>query len=104
MKKLLLIIAVSIAQISWGAINPPLQNEITDKLILDLSEIELDENHSDFVRVNFRICEGRIELEEITGTQKELVQKVKNKLKQLFIEGTYDEEALYRYKFTFEKN
>ena len=43
------------------------------------------------------------QITEITGTQEQLVQKVKDKLSQLVIEQKYDEETLYRYKFTFEK-
>ena len=89
--------------ISLGAENPNLKNEIADKLILDLSKVELDEELKDFVVVSFHICEGEIEITEITGTQKQLVDKVKTKLTQLIIEQEYDEETLYRYKFTFEK-
>ena len=103
MKKIIFIVAILVSNISLGAGSPPLKDEITNKLILDLSKIELDENNQDFVVVNFYICNGEIEVAEITGTQKQLVQKVKNKLTQLIIEQTYDEGALYRYKFTFEK-
>lgn len=103
MKKLMLIVGVLITNISLGADNLPLKEEISNKLILDLSEVELDEVHPDFVVVSFRICDDHLELVEITGTQKQLVQKVKNKLKQIAIEGAYDEETLYRYKFIFEK-
>ncbi len=103
MKKLLFIVAILVSNISLGADSPPLKVEIINKLILDLSKVELDENNQDFVVVNFYICNGEIEITEITGTQKQLTQKVKNKLSQLIIEQAYDEEALYRYKFTFEK-
>ena len=103
MKKLILIVAILISNISFGAGVQPLKEEITNKLILDLSKVELDENNQDFVVVNFYICNGEIEITEITGSQKQLIQKVKNKLSQLIIEQSYDEAALYRYKFTFEK-
>ena len=98
------IAGILISNISIGAENPPLKNEITDKLILDLSEVELDENVQDFVVVGFYVCNGEIEITEITGTQKQLVQKVKNKLSQMTIEQDYDEETLYRYKLTFQKH
>ena len=104
MKKLMFIAGILISNISIGAENPPLKNEITDKLILDLSEVELDENVQDFVVVGFYVCNGEIEITEITGTQKQLVQKVKNKLSQMTIEQDYDEETLYRYKLTFQKH
>lgn len=103
MKKLMLIIGVLFTTISLGAENPKLKNEITDKLILDLSKVEFDEKLKDFVVVSFHICDGEIEITEITGTQKLLVDKIKTKLTQLIIEQAYDEETLYRYKFTFEK-
>lgn len=100
----MLIIALVITQTSMGANNPSLKNEITDKLILDLSEVELDEYHQDFVVVSFQVCDGHIVVQDASGTQEELVQKVENKLNQLIILETYDEEMIYRYKFTFEKN
>ena len=103
MKKIIFIVAILISNISLGAEVQPLKQEITNKLILDLSKVELDENNQDFVVVNFYICNGEIEVTEISGTQKQLIQKVKNKLSQLIIEQAYDESALYRYKFTFEK-
>ncbi len=99
----MVIAGVVFTTISLGAENPKLKNEITDKLILDLSKVELEEEFKDFVVVSFHICEGEIEITEITGTQKQLVDKVKTKLSQLSIEQAYDEETLYRYKFTFEK-
>ena len=98
----MLFVGVLVTTVSFGAENPQLKDEITDKLILDLSKVELDENLQDFVIVSFHIYNGEIEITEITGTQKQLVQKVKNKLSQLMIEQNYDEETLYRYKFTFE--
>lgn len=103
MKKIIFIVAILISNISLGAEVQPLKQEITNKLILDLSKVELDENNQDFVVVNFYICNGEIEVTEITGTQKQLIQKVKNKLSKLIIEQAYDEGSLYRYKFTFEK-
>lgn len=68
-----------------------------------MSEVELNENNQDFVVVSFQICNGEIEITEIMGTQKKLVQKVKRKLSLLKIEEAYDEETLYGYKLTFDK-
>jgi len=99
----MIIVGVLITNISLGADNPPLKNEITNKLILDLSEVELDEDLQDFVVVSFHICNDGVQITEITGTQKQLVQKVKTKLSQLTIEQEYNEETLYRYKLTFKK-
>jgi len=103
MKKLIFIISILASNICLGAGTPPLKEEITKKLILDLSKVELDENHQDFVIVNFHIYNGEIKIAEITGSQKQLIQKVKSKLSQLNIEQECDEGKLYRYKFTFSK-
>jgi hypothetical protein len=113
MKKLIFIISLLVSNISLGAGNPTsgnptsgtptLNEEISNKLILDLSMVELDKKHQDFVLVSFYICNDEIEITEISGSQEELVEKVKIKLSQLKIEQMYDEGALYRYKFTFEK-
>ncbi len=94
---------VIITNISMAADNPCLQKELREKLILDLSEVQLDADHQDFVVVSFHICDDKIAIVEVTGTQKQLVQKVKQKLLALCIEEGYDETQLYRYKFTFEK-
>jgi uncharacterized membrane protein YciS (DUF1049 family) len=104
MKKLMIITGVLITSVSFGAENPALKKELTEKIILDLREIDLGENNEDFVVVSFTICEGEIEIAEITGTQKTLVQIVKNKLSQLSIQEEYTEDTIYRYKFTFEKH
>ena len=99
----MIIVGVLITNISLGADNRPLTNEITNKLILDLSEVELDEDLQDFVVVSFNVCNDEVQITEITGTQKQLIQKVKTKLSQLIIEQDYNEETLYRYKLTFKK-
>ena len=104
MKKLIFIVAILISNISIGAGVQPLKQEITEKLIIDLSMVELDEDNQDFVLVSFYICNDEIEIADISGTQKQLIQKVKSKLNKLKIEEAYDEGTIYQYKFTFEKN
>ena len=103
MKKLIFIVAVLISNISLAGNTQPLQNELTQKLIIDLSDVKLGQNHEDFVSVSFYICDGEIMIADIEGTQKQLVQKVKVKLSRLKIEQDYDENTLYRYRFTFDK-
>ena len=104
MKKLMIITGVLITSLSFGAENPELRKELTEKIYIDLTEIELDETIQDFVAVSFEICDGKIQIAEITGTQRVLVQKVKKKLTQLSMEGEYDEDTLYRFKLTFRKH
>jgi hypothetical protein len=75
MKKLIFIVAVLISNISLGADVQPLKAEITEKLIIDLSMVELDENHQDFVLVSFYIFNGAIEIAEIS-VQENLIKKI----------------------------
>ena len=103
MKKLILILVVLIASASYGANNPRLSHELNKKLKFDLRDIELDTDHQDFVVVHFYICNDKIEISTILGTQQQLIQKVIVKLSLLQIEVEYDEEKLYRCKITFEK-
>jgi hypothetical protein len=103
MKILMFIAGVFITNISLGTNHPTLKTELTEKLTFDLREVELDPHHQDFVIVCFHICNGKVEISEITGTQKELVQKVKNKLSKIKIDQEYDEGKTYRYKLTFKK-
>lgn len=97
------IAGVLITNICLGADNPTLKTELTEKLKFDLREVELDPQHQDFVVVCFHICNGKVEISEITGTQKELIQKVKKKLSMIQIDQEYDEGKTYRYKLTFKK-
>jgi len=103
MKKLLFIAGIVIAQVSFGAGNSQLKNEITDQLVFDLSKVELNQKHQDFVIVSFYISNGVIEIAEILGTQEELTLIVKNKLSRLEINEAYEEGTLYQYKLTFKK-
>jgi hypothetical protein len=81
-----------------------LSKELSEKLIFNLSAVELHIDHSNFVLISFTSIKNRIELTEILGTQRLLVQKVKNKLAVIHMDKAYDEESLYLYKFTFEED
>lgn len=103
MKTFVIISMLLISSISFGKVNPQLKNELQEKIILDLSEIELDNNKEDYVEVAFTVNNGVIEIISIYGTQLELVEKVKQKLTLLALEGEYDANTTYSFKFTFEK-
>ena len=81
-----------------------LSKELSEKLIFNLSDVELHIDHSNFVLISFTSIKNRIELTEILETQRLLVQKVKNKLAVIHMDKAYDEESLYLYKFTFEED
>ena len=103
MKKLILIVTVLMASISFAAGNPSLKNEIVNKMNPNLSEIELDEFHQDFVVVSFSIKDGKIHVLDMQGSKEELIQAVLNELSEMHILKAYSDSDIYNYKFTFKK-
>ncbi|MEZ4937286.1 MAG: hypothetical protein R2799_06800 [Crocinitomicaceae bacterium] len=51
---------------------PTLRNEISEKMILDLIQVELHENFQDYVVVHFSMCDNEITVESIEGTHSEV--------------------------------
>lgn len=82
---------------------PTLRCELAEKMILDLSEVELHENFQDYVTVQFSICADEIILKSIEGTHDEVIKAVEAKLNSMEINANYEEDKLYSFKFTFEK-
>ncbi|NOQ73117.1 MAG: hypothetical protein GQ574_14015 [Crocinitomix sp.] len=103
MKKFILIAAVLMASISFGSENPSLKNEIINKVNANLSGIELDDAHQDFVVVSFYIKDFQVHILDIQGSQKELIQMISNELSEMCIEKEYSDSDVYNYKFTFKK-
>ena len=103
MKKLILIVTLLIASISFGSENPSLKNEILNNVNPNLSEIQLDEFHQNFVVVSFYIKDNQIHIIDIQGSQKELIQMVTNELSEMNILNEYSDSDVYNYKFTFKK-
>ena len=105
MKKLILVVVFGF--FSWSSLfaasTPGLDNEIGQKVVIDLSNIELDTYSEDYVLVSFKIVDGQIKINDIQGSQVELKKAIIKKLVQMEIESNYDANATYRYKFTFEK-
>lgn len=83
--------------------NPSLRTELTEKMILDLSHVELHENFQDYVLVHFSIRKDVINVKSIEGTHSEVIELVKEKLISMEIDSKYEEDRIYSYKFTFEK-
>lgn len=83
---------------------PTLQRELSDKMILDLSQVELHENFQDYVIVQFSICEEEVTIKSVDGTHDEVIKAVCNKLNSMEISANYEEDKIYRIKFTFEKH
>ena len=103
MKKLILIIGILAATASFGAKNPSLNGEIVANVNPDLSMIELDESHQDFVIVSFSIKDSQISIVDILGSQEELIQLIISELRDMHIEGTYSDTAVFNCKFIFKK-
>ena len=102
MKKLILIVAILAATTSFGAKNPSL-SEIVENATLDLSKIELNEYHQDFVIVSFSIKDHQISIIDILGSQEELIQLITSELRDLHIEREYSDTDVFYYKFIFKK-
>lgn len=83
---------------------PTLREELSDKMILDLSQVNLHENYQDYVIVQFSICENEINVKSIEGTHNEIIGAVIEKMNLLEITSNYEEDKIYTYKFTFEKH
>lgn len=83
--------------------NLDLEQELLDKMILDLSEVELHDAFQDYVTVHFTICDQQIEIQSIGGSNQEVVEAVQDKMQKLQIDANYQEDKLYNFKFTFEK-
>ncbi|MFT5668098.1 MAG: hypothetical protein ACI9DK_002298 [Vicingaceae bacterium] len=103
MKKFILVIALLATSISFAGVKPSLRNEIVEKVNIDLSEIELDEFHQDFVVVSFHIKDSQIFITEIQGSQEQLIKSIQKELSEMDIQKEYSESDVFNYKFTFKK-
>lgn len=104
MKTILLCIGLMCSTGNLDNKKPTLREELSDKMILDLSQVNLHENFQDYVIVQFSICENEITVKSIEGTHKEIIGAVVEKLNLLEITSNYEEDKIYTYKFTFEKH
>ena len=103
MKKFILMVGFFTASISFAAVNPSLKSEIVNKVSPDLSTVELNEAHQDFVVVSFSIKDHQINIIDIQGSQEELIQIIKKELSDMFITKEYSDTDVFNYKFTFKQ-
>ena len=104
MKKLIVVFVVGLLSASFSfAAEPSLSEEINDKVIIDLSNVELDQYSQDYVLVSFKIVSGQIIINGVRGTQAILKKMIVKELSSMRIESNYEPNATYRYKFTFKK-
>jgi hypothetical protein len=81
----------------------PIAEEVGQKLILDLSNVELNKENNDFVVVSFIVYDKQIAINDINGSNRELIKAVSAKLSSITLNDSYSEDDLYRLKFTFEE-
>jgi hypothetical protein len=103
MNKFILIIGLIISSVSFGSHSPSLKIAIFEQVNPDLSDIELDEFHQDFVVVSFYIKDFQVHIIDAQGSQKQLIQLISNELAEMYIKNQYSTSDVYNYKFTFAK-
>lgn len=103
MKTLLLIGGLLLSQMSFSSNTPSLKHEIKKTIQPDLSQFEFDMYHENFVVVQFEIQNYQIEILEIQGSSKALIEMVTEELNQMNVGETYAEGVIYNYKFIFKK-
>ena len=105
MKNLIVLIAMSLLTISssFAGSDPGLIEEISQKVKINLSTIILDKYKKDFVKVQFKIYDGLIQIESIESSQVELMEMIANKLNEIHVKTPYSESEIHNFNFTFEK-
>ena len=82
---------------------PTLKSELSEKLVLDLSQVEMQRDIEYRVVVHFSICEKKIMIKAIGGTDAEVVELVRKKLSSIEVDANYEEDTIYGYRFFVEK-
>lgn len=102
MKKLVAVIVLSLMTIStsFAGENPKLWKEINRKLKVDVSNVDFSSSKKNFVVVKFRIVNNEVEILDAEGSE-ELRLLIIQKLEQIEIKASADENEVYRYRFNF---
>lgn len=106
MKKALTLIAFVVLGIGTslaGEEPKSLFKEINRKIKLDFSSIQLNQKHTDYVVVKFKIVKNEIKVLQMNGSQEVLIELIEQELNEMIIKSKYEEDKTYRYKFTFQK-
>ncbi|MFT5778506.1 MAG: hypothetical protein ACI837_001462 [Crocinitomicaceae bacterium] len=104
MKKIIVLFVTCILTFSasFAGGNPELSKELKDKIVVDLSNVDLNEYAPEFVEVQFEIFDGEIIIREINSTNCELQEILLTKMYSLHIDADYVEGQVYSYKFSFK--
>lgn len=105
MKKLVVVMAMGFFTVgsSLAGTTPGLVDEISEKVSVDLSTITLDKFGEDFVKVQFKIYDGLIQIQNIEASQADLKELIIDELREIHVRTPYSESKIHNYKFTFEK-
>jgi hypothetical protein len=105
MKRIVVLIVMGLFSISmsFAESDPELIEEISEKVQIDLSAITLDQYEQDFVKVEFKIYDGLIQIVNIKASQPELKKLIISELKEIHVKNPYSESEVYNFNFTFKK-
>jgi hypothetical protein len=103
MRKLIATVVLSIMTmgLSFAGENPTLFKEISRKLKIDLTKVDLKKSENNFVIVQFKIINQEVSIIDIKGST-ELQTLIINELEQMFIKSDSDPTVIHTYKFNFE--
>lgn len=87
----------------FASTNPDLAQEISNKMIVDLNKVELNEEVTDYVLVGIIVEDDRIKIVDREATNDSLLQAVQERLNEMQIKSEYEEGKTYYFRFTFER-
>lgn len=78
-------------------------NQLNKNVIVDLSNVDLNENEEEFVTVKFNFSNNQINILEIEGSQNILKEKILQELQQMNLSIDPNDKTTYSCKFVFVK-
>jgi len=103
MKEVLVLLALAVSTSSFATNKINLGDEIKNKAVFNLQEVDLNSEGKDFVTAKFRIDNDVISVLYIDGTQEILENKVKETLEEMHIQSDYETGKEYVMKFRFSE-
>lgn len=105
MKKGIILLGMLFGMITttFAAEAPTLAQELNKKVIVDLSDVSLDQDEKNMVVTRFKVVDGCIEIIALEGTSEELKEIFRKKLQSLKIESECADCDTYVFHFVVEK-
>ena len=101
MKTVALTLVLMISAVAFASNPNKVLSEISNKAFIDLNEVNLNKDGKDFVTVSFILVDNQIAINDINGSNPELIKAVSLKLSTITLNRAYTDNNLYRMKFTF---